>query len=361
MSDPSGNQGGNNVGNLLSNISPPSALPSNLILAPAAAPLISQEVPPVEPPTTQAAEGGPGGAGGAHIAPAFSPAIPPNKNTSTEQTPTDDGATQSTNLGHLNLNPEPVATALGPLTQSGSSLFGWMKDAASSGGGILSKVAEKAKNSVDTIVTTLDPQMKEYIYSGGDIEIIVASDKDDKVKPCREAFQTIFGKATVMGLQAQPNGIAAQPVGFEAALRGAQERTADLRTNSRIGDKLPIIAVENFTFEAFPDQWFDAGLLLLTDPLRNLTLKTVTQMTAIPLSIITAIKEDTPKDYQFLDTGFAVTVGQVMANNLGVHHTEWHKYYTGINRSDMILCAAKSLATAYKRSLGANIASSEES
>lgn len=146
-------------------------------------------------------------------------------------------------------------------------------------------------------------------------------------------------------------------MGFEAALRGAQERTADLRTNSRIGDKLPVVAVENFTVEAFPDQWFDAGLLLLTDPRRNLTLKTVTQMTAIPLSVITAIREDTPKEYQFQDTGFAVTIGQVMANNLGVHHAEWHKCYTGISRSDMILSAAKSLATIYKRS----ISSSDES
>lgn len=29
--------------------------------------------------------------------------------------------------------------------------------------GVLSKVAEKAKNSVDTIITTLDPQMSEYL------------------------------------------------------------------------------------------------------------------------------------------------------------------------------------------------------
>lgn len=34
--------------------------------------------------------------------------------------------------------------------------------------------------------------------SGGDTEVIVASDKDDKVRPIREAFQTVFGKATVM-------------------------------------------------------------------------------------------------------------------------------------------------------------------
>ena len=44
----------------------------------------------------------------------------------------------------------------------GSGLFGWMKEAMP-GKGILAKVAEKARNSVDTMITTLDPQMKEFI------------------------------------------------------------------------------------------------------------------------------------------------------------------------------------------------------
>lgn len=33
--------------------------------------------------------------------------------------------------------------------------------------------------------------------SGGDMEIVVASDKDIKISPVRQAFQTVFGKATV--------------------------------------------------------------------------------------------------------------------------------------------------------------------
>jgi len=38
-----------------------------------------------------------------------------------------------------------------------SSLFGWVKG---TGGGILSKVAERTKSSVESVITTLDPQMK---------------------------------------------------------------------------------------------------------------------------------------------------------------------------------------------------------
>lgn len=58
--------------------------------------------------------------------------------------------------------------------------------------------------------------------------------------------------------------------------------------------------------------------MLLTDPIRNIALKSITQMTPIPISVITSIKEDTPADYKYLTTGFAVTVGNVMANNLKV-------------------------------------------
>ena len=41
-------------------------------------------------------------------------------------------------------------------------LFGWVKG---TGGGILSKVAEKTKSSMETVITTLDPQVRrEYAY-----------------------------------------------------------------------------------------------------------------------------------------------------------------------------------------------------
>ncbi len=68
----------------------------------------------------------------------------------------------------------------------GGSLFGWVRGAS---GGILSRVAEKTKISVESVITTLDPQMKDFIHSGGDVTAVVASDKDAKVSPLREAFQ----------------------------------------------------------------------------------------------------------------------------------------------------------------------------
>ena len=48
------------------------------------------------------------------------------------------------------------------------SLFGWVKG---TGGGILSKVAEKTKSSMETVITTLDPQVtKEHYHSSQSIK-----------------------------------------------------------------------------------------------------------------------------------------------------------------------------------------------
>ena len=176
------------TGNLLSSVPPPSELP-NFVL---------NQVPAATKTDSE---------------PKFSPAIPAalsqnyhesasaskdSKETENldEQIPS---PSTSSDFKKLSLNPEPVVKALAPLTQAASSsIFGWVNKAADVSGGLLSKIGEKAMNSMDTLVTTLDPQMKEYIRNGGDVEILIASGKDDKVRPIREAFQTVFGRATLM-------------------------------------------------------------------------------------------------------------------------------------------------------------------
>lgn len=56
----------------------------------------------------------------------------------------------------------PLDTGYNYEDEGQGGLFGWMKGAVATGG-ILSKVAEKAKSSVDSMITTLDPQMREFI------------------------------------------------------------------------------------------------------------------------------------------------------------------------------------------------------
>lgn len=63
---------------------------------------------------------------------------------------------QDLNLDEVN-DAKSAVNALSPILSQGSSaLFDWMKDTMKSG-------VQKVQTSVDTLVTTLDPQMKEYI------------------------------------------------------------------------------------------------------------------------------------------------------------------------------------------------------
>jgi non-canonical (house-cleaning) NTP pyrophosphatase len=270
-------------------------------------------------------------------------AIPPEK----QQTNIESGVEQK-DVKKNDLPALPVqelAEALSPLTEGvkNSMIFGWMKE------GIKNSL-EVAKDSVQKVVVTLDPQMSGILFTGGDIEVIVASTNDDKIDPVRQSFQQIFKKATVYGNGAQAKSIAAQPVGFENAELSAKERINFLRSKEEFVDKT-IMSVENFLVEITKDSWFDVGLLYFSDPRKNITLKTYTQMTPIPLDIIKKIQLDTPSDYEKKDTGYSVTIGSVMSKKLNVPHYEWHKAYISIERYDLILNAATSLASIYKMEL----------
>lgn len=225
-------------------------------------------------------------------------------------------------------------------------VWGWIK-----GSGFLNKVAEKAKNSVDSMITTLDPGMKEIIYSGGDVNIVVASGSEGKVSAVREAFQLVFGKATVQGIAVQSSSIAPQPVGYSAGLKAAEERIGNLQQQGILHEHQVILAIENFLAELTPDNWFDLGCLLLRDPRSGITLQVYTEAIPILSHYVMQAKEQTPPDYPLGWSGYAVTIGQIMGSALGVHHSEWHQALTGVSRREIIFLAARTLAGMYKAQL----------
>ncbi|XP_076761044.1 protein PRRC1-like isoform X2 [Xylocopa sonorina] len=261
----------------------------------------------------------------------------------TQQTITTTVVTPSTQNVQTTVPSESVTQDSGMV---GGGLLSWVKETVVNSN-VLSKVAEKAKNSVNTMITTLDPQM----HSGGDMEIIVASDKDIKISPVRQAFQTVFGKATVTGVSVESSAIATQPVGFAAGVKGAEERINSARNIPTLSKDIPIIAVENFLLEVGEDKWYDLGVILLNDPKRNVNLQTFTQMTPVPSQIVTMAQEATPEDYPLKWSGLSVTVGSLMATNLQVPHNEWHHALTGVSRRDLILLAVQSLAGIYKNTI----------
>lgn len=51
---------------------------------------------------------------------------------------------------------------------------------------------------------------------------------------------------------------------------------------------------------------------------RNIDLEIYTQSVPVPTSIVSLIKDDTPKDYEHISTGFSIPVAHFMASNLKV-------------------------------------------
>uniref|UniRef100_A0A2L2Y9F8 Protein PRRC1 n=1 Tax=Parasteatoda tepidariorum TaxID=114398 RepID=A0A2L2Y9F8_PARTP len=230
--------------------------------------------------------------------------------------------------------------------EASAGMWGWIK-----GNQLLNRVAEKAKSSVDSVITTLDPGMKEIINSGGDINVIVASGNEAKISAVREAFQQVFGKATVQGIAVQSSSIAPQPVGFSAGLKAAEERINNIRQQGYSDGNNVLLAIENFIVEFTPENWFDMGCLLLQDSNSGISLQVYTE--AIPISslYVNQAKDQTPADYPLGWSGHAITVGQIIGSALGVHHSEWHEALTGVSRREILLLAAKSIAGLYRKQL----------
>ncbi|VTJ78067.1 Hypothetical predicted protein [Marmota monax] len=134
---------------------------------------------------------------------------------------------------------------------SAGGIWGFIKGVA--GNPMVKSVLDKTKHSVESMITTLDPGMAPYIKSGGELDIVVTSNKEVKVAAVRDAFQEVFGLAVVIGEAGQSN-IAPQPVGYAAGLKGAQERIDSLRRTGVIHEKQTAVSIEHFIAELLPDK-----------------------------------------------------------------------------------------------------------
>ncbi|PIK61375.1 hypothetical protein BSL78_01674 [Apostichopus japonicus] len=238
-----------------------------------------------------------------------------------------------------------------PIQQSPTPMEIPHETADNSDYGQMEYASGRPPSSMDTMITTLDPGMAPIIRSGGDISVVVTSDKECKVSAVRDAFQKVFGLATVTGQAAQSN-IAPQPEGYAAGLKGAEERIENLRRGDKIDEKQVTVSIESFITDLLPDKWFDVGCVILSDPVYHISLQVFTQATPIPTEYVLQAQTLTPSDYSLRWSGLAVTVGEVIAKAIpGVSATDWHLNFTGMSRRDMIYNSSLALAGLYKEKL----------
>lgn len=121
---------------LISNVSPPTELPSFVL-----------QQQPEEPGNSK---------------PKFVAAIPPQPKVEQPKPEASDKPVAEEVTDEALPSMQDIAQALSPITDGvkNSVLFGWVKDTVKSGSGTF---LEKAKQSLDKVVTTLDPQMAQLI------------------------------------------------------------------------------------------------------------------------------------------------------------------------------------------------------
>ncbi|KAI4816491.1 hypothetical protein KUCAC02_008817 [Chaenocephalus aceratus] len=239
---------------------------------------------------------------------------------------------------------------------AGGGIWGFFRGVA--GNPVVKNVLDRTKHSVESMITTLDPGMAPYIKSGGDIDIVVTSDKELHVEAVRDAFQEVFGMALVTGEPGSPTS-PRSPWGTQPELRSVQlglstllERIDSLRRAGVIHEKQPVVSLENFIAELFPDRWFDIGCLILEDPGHSIRIEVFTQTTPLALDHIQQAQSLTPPDYSLRWSGLIATVGEVLERSLpNINRTDWHQAMTGMTQRQMIHSAAKALAGIYKRQL----------
>ncbi|KAF7997347.1 hypothetical protein HCN44_005624 [Aphidius gifuensis] len=332
--DSSSNMSSSSTGNLLSNIAPPSALPS----------FIANPVQIASSSTSSTANDDKSNSQIDHSADVQTKQ--PQDNQQIQQ-PAGPSETVSEKLSRSSSQDSNQFFDAGLV---GSNLFSWVKTNVVNSN-VLSKVAEKAKSSVNTMITTLDPQMREFIYSGGDCKIIVATNEEGKISPVREAFQSVFGKATVSGMSVDTAAVPKTPIGFAAAVKSAESQIKLAKYSHDIPDDIPIIAVQNFIHEIDDDKWYELAVILMEDKKNNVNLQTFSQMTPVPSQFVEIAKTETPDDYPLITLGLAISIDELMADNLQVSKNEWHHALTGVSRRDSLLLAAQSLAGIYKNTI----------
>jgi len=229
-----------------------------------------------------------------------------------------------------------------------SALFGWFSKPSQD---FINKVSENTVSAFNSVLITLDPQMKEIRYAGGP-SILVTSNQSFDICSVRDGFLDVFKKATVKSIDTFLSlETAIQLVGYSTAHKISLERIKGLRSNiSIVPQNQIIVSIENFLYN-FDDKWFDSDYLLLDDPLNKIQIAVHTQGTPLNDKYVQQLKSN--RTHKFRDDGFSVRVDSLIAADLNCSIGDWHKKYVGFDKSKLHYQAVLLLSNLYKNQLQA--------
>merc|ERR1712168_1001123 len=257
------------------------------------------------------------------------------------------------------------------------------------GNSFMNKLVKNTKTVTESVITTLDPGMANFMVDGNSdkdvVNLVVCSMQQVKIEPVAEAWKRHwpYGSVNVKGLNVQPKTVPEQPVGAKAALQGCKERIDSAiiaigkanklkSTNSKVLDNSQLsdsvnksgankilkpphcyLAVENYIDEVVPGHWFDISCLLLKDVRRNVEFISFSQAIPVDNDIIKELKlleqeEDKNNVPKKQHLGFNTTVGKLLVKQgKSQSHRDWHEALSGVSRRSCIYNATRTLAHQY--------------
>ncbi|MEO5971466.1 MAG: DUF84 family protein [Bdellovibrionia bacterium] len=188
----------------------------------------------------------------------------------------------------------------------------------------------------------------------------LASKSSVKREAVREVFQALFPEYELDLVEhASGSEIAEQPVGKESGILGAKNRLKNGQEGSSKKMFDYWISIENYIEPALEGFWVDRAVVI-TQKHGKPVVTELSREVRFEAELAEAAQLNTPRDYQYLSTGFSVTAGaniqiELAKKGQNVAKDDWHSAYGGVSRKDLI---KEALFRALIRSAGIYVPSS---
>ena len=151
-----------------------------------------------------------------------------------------------------------------------------------------------------------------------------------------------LAKVAVRGVKAR-SGVAEQPVGESAGVRGARTRVAEAKAAARAGTsarrRVLVVGVENYVEMFEPGKWWDRAAVVALDAATGREVVQLGATVAFPADVAEEARRRTRADSATRESGFDVTVGRVLSErNPAYVHDDWHAHadFGGVPRAVLL-------------------------
>ncbi|XP_065059855.1 protein PRRC1-like isoform X2 [Rhopilema esculentum] len=210
------------------------------------------------------------------------------------------------------------------------------------------QILQKTKNATDTVLTTLDPGMEEYLNPV--VHLAIGSQDSNIMQAIRQGFKNVFGHTAAKGHGVQ-HSYARLPIGFDLATKSVTEKLdAITAIDFKFNQPYVHVAIQPFLTELQQGRWSCMLCLAIRDCSKQIQLQTFSQPIQIPSQCISIAYNKTSQEVaQYgldVDIDEAVRLYQPYAND-----QDWCSTLTGIKLETVITMAAQGLAAEYRREL----------